>query len=286
MKKLIIAISILGLNLGFYCNSNAQNYNIGPKISVGAGTISSKNLQQSFDMRRVNKKDVASWTTDNKFGTAFGIGLMAQYNFTPKLAVVTEPSYNWLTSSFKTDYAEVNTIDGEREVINSEATIKLNYFNLPLLVKYSFLQGPVGVFVMAGVGFDFLSTPTIDSKEDRIKEKYKNGKLESSEIKNNTISTTLDNFASPRTSLILGLGTTLSVAERPLNIDVRYNLPLTASAMYTSDANYHATSFRNNDVFSIYGKDKAELDAPAYPLNDFKMHTVLLSVSFGLLSNK
>jgi hypothetical protein len=91
-------------------------------------------------------------------------------------------------------------------------------------------------------------------------------------------------FASPRTNFVFGIGKGFDINGKLLTIDVRYNLPLTKSEMYTTDGNYNDGVFKKNNFFGLDGKTDAEKATP-YLLNDFKLSYISLSLTYALFSN-
>ena len=80
------------------------------------------------------------------------------------------------------------------------------------------------------------------------------------------------------------MGTDFELYGRNLSVDIRFNLPLTKSAMFTTDEVYDDITYINNNVFGVLGKDKAESEAPAYMLDDFKMSMIMVSIGYSLFN--
>ena len=76
--------------------------------------------------------------------------------------------------------------------------------------------------------------------------------------------------------------TNLEINDNNLAIGLRYNLPITKSEMYTKDTFWDPFTHKNNEVFGILGKVKAEADAPQFRFNDFKMGYVEISLAYTL----
>lgn len=280
MKKIIVSgiLTITALNL------SAQSFEISPKLSFGTGRIHSKNLTESFNQRNAIKSDVLTWNVKQKFGFTFSIGGCFQYNINQNIAVIGELSFNSLRQKIIIDYFE-NDIDGsgdgDKKTITSEAKIKTTWLGFPLLAQYSF-GDEQKLRIMGGLEFMFMGVPKIESDETKTTETYVSNALVDTKTEVARISTTLNEFKSPRTNLLLGIGTTFNVSDRNLYLDLRFHLPLTKSQMYTTDWVYDDIAFKNNEVFSVWGKSDAELDAPQYRLDDYKLGTIDIVVRYVL----
>jgi len=54
--------------------------------------------------------------------------------------------------------------------------------------------------------------------------------------------------------------------------------------MYTANPVYHDVAYDSNEVFSAWGKNEAELEAPQYRLDNFKISTITISIAYVLFS--
>ncbi len=281
MKKRIIVIGLVAL-----CASDllGQKFELSPKVGFGAGRIYSRNLAENFGYRNDIDGDVLTWDVKQKIGFMFGIGACFQYNINDRLSAFVEPSFYSLNQKTKIDYIK-NSLDGngsgEKRTIISSAKIKMSWMNLPFMIQYGF--GENNAFrISGGMEFLFLRLPEIESDETKITETYINFGLVDNRIEIAKVSGILNEFKSPRTSFVLGLGTIFKISDKNLYLDLRYRLPLTKSTMYTTDANYDDKSFKNNEVFDIWGKADAELDAPQFPLDDYRLNTVEIVLRYVL----
>ncbi len=82
--------------------------------------------------------------------TGFIIGGMLVYDFSPLLALQVEPAY--VMKGSKVDMS----IEESGETIEVEATLSADYFDIPVLLKASFGEGPVKPYLMAGFSIAFL----------------------------------------------------------------------------------------------------------------------------------
>ncbi len=280
MNKIII-IGILAIAT---LNSLAQSFEISPKISFGTGRIHSKNLVENFNYRNAIDKDIITWDVKQKFGFTFGIGGCFQYNITDNLSALVEPTFNSLTQKTTIDYFK-NGLDGngdgDKKIITSSIKMKTLWGSFPLMVQYGFGENKT-FRVLGGLEFLFLGNPKIESDETKTTETYASNVLIDTKTEIAKVSGTIDVFKSPRTSFVIGLGTTFKISDKNLYLDLRYHLPLTKSAMYTTDRNYDDVVFKNNEVFDIWGKTNAEIDSPQFNLNDYKLGTIDFVIRYVL----
>ncbi len=282
MKKIL---PLIGL---FFAFQQAQaQFSIGPKVGLGAATFGSANLKNTMAAEMNAHKDVKEWNVRNRPGLYYSLGVFAQYSFNDRFAILTDLSYNGLNSAIKV-YHEENKLDasgnGDINTIDSRAGIKTSFFSMPLLAKYTFASDK-GLYVTGGFRVNFMGNTYIKSEEVKTKSQYVNSTLSKQTTEPRNVTALMDVTASTRTSFVLGLGTTLPLFEKGLTVDVRYNLPLTKAAMYTTSARFDDIATKNNEIFGYDGKMEAETDNPNFKLNDFKMGILELTLSYPLFSN-
>jgi len=275
-SKLVLSILFL------QCVAQAQ-FSAGAKLNFSTGNIGSQNLTKNLDYQLSISPDITEWGVKRRWGLGIGFGGFVAYNFSERFSILLEPTIDFLKCGI--DFKRVeNNLDGKGNGdIKTESTtsnINLAYFNLPLLARYSVTKN--NFFVEAGLGINFTGVPTITSTSNSQKDNYNNGVLDKTIIDPSyTLQTKLNVFSSPRVNFIFGLGKSFDINGKALTIDVRYSLPLTKSEMFTTDGNYNDGRFQQNDLLGINGKIDAERNAP-YLLNDFKMSTITLSVSYTI----
>ena len=277
MKTLsLICISIMIVNF-----AEAQ-FSGGVKLNVGMGGISSANLEDNLAYQNNYDPKITDWSVDQKWGFNFGFGGFLAYNFSDHFSILTEPTINFLQCAIDISREENNVDangDGDVKTETTESDINLTYFSLPILVRYEF---PSKFYVLAGLGINFTGSPGITSYAYSQKVDYKNGGVDKTTIDPKTnYETSLNVFDSPRFDFVIGIGKTFEVGGKDLNIDLRYNLPLTKSEMFTTDPYYNDGQFKHNDLLGLDGKTDAEKSAP-YLLNDYKMSVLSLSVAYTL----
>ncbi len=265
---------------------NAQ-FSMGVKLDLNYGGIGSENLVKNLDYRRSLDPSITEWSVKNSWGFGFGAGGFLAYNLTNNFSIIAEPTIDYLKCGI--DFRRVdNNVNGNGDgnvvTQTTSSDIDVTYFNLPLLARYSFT--PNKFFLEAGVGINFLGTPNIRSSGMTQVDHFSNGFMTGTTINPTfVLETKLNVFNSPRVNFIFGLGKTFDVNGRALSIDIRYNLPLTESQMFTTDANYNGALFGRNDLLGNGGRLDAEDHAP-FMLNDFKMSVLTLSVSYVLFQKQ
>lgn len=263
--------------------ANAQ-FSAGLKLNLSYGNISSDNLVDNLDYQRKINTKITEWNVDQRWGIGFGYGGFIAYIFPGEnFSFLAEPTIDF--QRFGIDFHRVENKlnsngDGNIETESTTSDLKITYFNLPLLVRYSLPNDLF--FVQAGVGINFTGEPTILSTEMVQKDHYQNFVLDNTTIEPSyNLETKLNVYPCTRFNLVLGIGKAFDVAGRKLAIDVRYNIPLTQSEMFTTNPTYNDGLFRNNNLLGIDGKQDAEKSAP-FLLNDFKMSMVTVSASYTL----
>lgn len=255
----------------------------GVKANLGTSWISSGNLKDNLEFQMNRDVDIKEWNASFRPGAMIGFGGVAQYELTESLFLQGELSFNYQQSRIDIDYLEDNINvngNGETEQINSEAKISSSRFSIPVTVHYSLgLDKPV---LLAGLEANFLSTPQMESTELELVRELENSTLVASESDSEAVVGDLDIFNTTRFNFLLGVAKSVEVAGNKISLQLTYHLPLSASEMYTFNNRvaFDDNSFRNNEVFGAFGKIDAEQDAPAYPLNDFRMHFLDFSVTY------
>jgi len=189
------------------------------------------------------------------------------------LALISELSFYSSKQKDKIDYFKSNLNsngDGDKKTITSELKIKTTAFNFPLMVQYS-IEENKDIRFATGLEFLFVSKPSLESYETKTKDTYVNNALTKTQIDIAQFNAKADVFSTVHTGLIFSLGKTFNISDKNFYIDLRYHLPITKSMMYTTNINYDNVVMKNNDVFDVWGKTDAEIDAPSFPINDFKL---------------
>jgi hypothetical protein len=275
-------IKLLIASLGLCITANAQ-FSAGLKLNLSSGNIRSGNLVKNLDFQRDFNPKITEWDVKVRWGVGFGLGGFVAYNFSDNFSILAEPTIDFLKCGIDFNRIE-NKLDGNGDGdIKFESTasdITVTYFNLPLLARYTFTESKF--FLQGGIGINFNGSPTIKSTSAVQKDNYSNWALNKTTIDAPyTLETRLNVFNSPRINFIFGAGKSFDIKGKDLSIDLRYNLPLTESQMFTTNGNYNEDVFNHNDMLGFGGKAEAENNAP-FLLNDFKMSVITLSISYTL----
>lgn len=277
MKKLSFAIVLLLVSI----NVHAQ-FSGGLKINLGSGGIHSSNLEENLNYQDVTDSKITAWTVDQRWKFGFGIGGFVAYRFSDRFTFLAEPTVNIFKCGIDITREENNIDsngDGDIKFETTESEIDHTYLYLPFLARFEFASK---FYLLGGLGIHFAGSPDIASTATSQKDDYKNGILDKTTIDpKGYLETDLNVFDSPRYDFVLGLGKAFDMNGKELYIDVRYNLPLSKSEMFTTDPRYNDGLFKHNDLLSLKGKTDAEGNAP-FLLNDFKMSMVSLTIGIAL----
>ena len=275
-----IYLTLIGVFLVVHY-TNAQ-WSGGVKIDLGIGGIRSTNLEDNLNFQNSYDVKITGWTVDQHNGFVFGFGGFIAYSFSDRLSLIVEPTIHFLKCGIDFTRQENDVDNNGNGTIKTETTesdISLTYFSLPVLLRYEFASK---FYLLGGLGINFTGSPDITSVSVSQKDEYKNNVLDKTTIDPRfALETRLNVFESPRFDFVFGIGKSFDVSGKALNIDIRYNLPLTKSEMFTTDPYYNDGHFKQNDLLGLDGKYDAEKNAP-FLLNDFKMSVVSVSIALTL----
>ncbi len=94
--------------------------------------------------------------------TAFAIGGVAEYSLSPMIALSVQPMYSQQGSKFKIDGLVVNPL-------STESTVKLNYIDIPVMLKVQFGSSSAKPYVTSGFTLGFLTSAksgSVDFKDE------------------------------------------------------------------------------------------------------------------------
>ncbi len=133
MKKLFL-LSVTFIFLVFFTVSNAQ-IQIGVQAGINLTNVKMELSQQGFE---------------TAMRTRAIVGGILTYNFSPVIALQFEPAYvqKGATVNF--------TAEESGAIVDIEASVSANYFDLPLLLKVSLPYGPIKPYLLAGGSIAFL----------------------------------------------------------------------------------------------------------------------------------
>lgn len=276
MKLLIIGCFLVTLQ-----NVFAQQTEAGISISAGTARFFSRNLRESFAYRNESSSKVILWDVKHRWGLMFNIGGYIKYNLNSSFALQGELNFGYSRSQTDIDYFEDKLDkdgDGKKESISSEITIAASTFAIPISASYS-----VGGKIKLSAGIEFLLTglPVLDSYEVKTTEYYNNFNLDNRETDARGVSARANVFGM-HNYLLLGAGMPIIIKEKKLYIDFLWHLPLSRSELYTGSGAFHDIAYKNNEVFSYWGKKDAESEAPQFPLDDFRLTILNISIKYNL----
>jgi|GEM_PF-2652152 len=264
--------------------SNAQTMSVGFKLNPSLGLIRSAGFKQAASAMESNSNgSIQQYEVRARAGFQFGIGGFFQYEIKERLAVFTDPSFNYSRSKYTQNFNAQNTYNNNQEVqhtIRSTAQIKYFYINIPIMVKYEILPYQK-VFVSGGASLNINMKPKITSEEDSITNYIQAGEIYSTSIKKVSSNATLDKFSSMAVNLNVGIGKSFLVGRYyNLDLELRYQFPLTSTAMYTNDPTFASETLLNN-AFSQTGKEDIEATS-GKSLNRFRSSVISLSIRYIL----
>ncbi|MBX9697755.1 MAG: PorT family protein [Alphaproteobacteria bacterium] len=220
-----------------------------------------------------------------KAGFQFGVGGFFQYEVNERFTVLTDPSFNYFRSKITQNYiAQVYTSNNQevQNSIRSVAQIKYFYLNIPIMVKYEVLPYQK-VFVSGGASVNINMSPKVYADEDSVTNFIQQGEIYATSVKKISSQATLNNFSPVSVNLNLGVGKSFLMGRYyNLDIELRYQFPLTSTAMYTTDETYASETVLNS-VFSQTGKENVE-DSSGKSLNRFRSSVLSLSIRYILWS--
>lgn len=264
---------------------NIQNgytqVNLGLKIGIGDGQIASKNLRKNLNYQNQFDSNIQQWDAKNYLGVFYGFGGFIEFKLNENFSLVSEITFNHLNSRIDINYrrSDVNN-NGNGEVIKIEsiAKIRTSFLSVPFMFRYNFS----GSYILGGVRVNIMGNAKIISEEVKTRLPYSSGTQLESVTEERLIKGSLDKKKLFGLNLILGMGKILQVNDKSLMIDIRYNLPLTRTELYSTNSALSQYSFENDRVFCQQGKSDAEKVAPAYKLKDFKMGLMEISIAYLL----
>ncbi len=284
ISKVAIAIALFFLSLSL----SAQTVSVGFKLNPSLGFIRSSGLKQAAaEVQSQANGSIQEYDVRSKAGFQFGVGGFFQYEINERFTVLTDPSFNYFRSKFTQNYIGQSVSNGDygqkvQHSIRSTAQVKYFYVNVPIMVKYEILPYQK-VFVSGGASVNINFSPKIYSDEDSVTNFIQDEEIYATSIKKISSQANLDKFSPIAVNLNVGLGKSFLMGRYyNLDIELRYQFPLTGTAMYTTDPEYTSTTVLNN-VFSQGGKEDMEAIS-GKNLNRFRSGILSLSIRYILWS--
>jgi len=264
---------------------HAQTKSFGLKLNPSLGFMRSSHLKQASNEIQSNYPGIKEYDIRAKAGFQFGIGLFYQYEINEKFTVFTDPSFNYFRSTFTQNLVGENFVSGGEEqqiTVRSTAKVKYFYANIPIMVKYEILPYQ-RVFLTGGFAVNINTGAKIVADEDSVVNVILDDEIQETRIKNSSSKASIDKFSPVSVNLNLGIGKSFLMGRYyNLDIELRYQFPLTGSSFYTTDQQYQAQTGINN-IFSQSGKESMEA-ASGKSLNNFRASVISLAIRYVLWS--
>lgn len=280
MKKLFIFFFVLTL----INHSGFSQTIFGVKANPTLGFLRSSHLKESVAEQK-NLDGLSQYNYHTTLRLGFGFGGYVEHYFTNSISGLFEPTINFADCRSFLNSSQSNldsTRSGTINTIHSQADVHLVYFNLPVLFKYVF-DHRNKFYAVAGPSVNLFFTPHILSKETNVTSSYGGGILDTSAISSANNKAKLNSFNKINLNLVLGVGKTfhLNGRGRDMNVEIRYNLPITHTSAFTNSAGFATNTF-NNSVYSGPGKAAIEMQVPQYKLDNFRYSSFTISIGFNL----
>lgn len=179
-------------------------------------------LSGGLNMSWISQPEVTGEPLEGDFGSrlSYNVGLFAEYGFNPRLFLLTGINYDQRGFTYK---------DGDKTT-GTDATLKARYLEVPLLLRYNFLEKETfDLYFLGGGSFAFLTGGKVTGSN------YVNGEEGSIDYK------ITDSYNSSSFGIKLGLGAEIPFADNrgATFFDVRYNFGL--SDVITQGGYYEST---------------------------------------------
>ena len=263
----------------------AQTKSFGLKLNPSLGFMRSSHLKQASNEIQSNNSGVKEYDIRSKAGFQFGVGLFYQYEINEKFTVFTDPTFNLFRSTFTQNFVGENYMSGGQEhqvTIRSTAKVSFLYANIPIMVKYELLPYQ-RVFLSGGFSMNINMAGKVKADQDSVDNVIVNEEIDQTFIRNSSSKANIDKFSPVSVNLNLGIGKSFLMGRYyNLDIELRYQFPLTSTSFYTTDTQYQAQAGLNN-VFSQGGKEDVEA-ASGKSLNNFRASVISLAIRYVLWS--
>jgi len=255
----------------------------GAILNLGLGKIKSNNLNKLVGTYKQNDTLITTSNAHSSYGGSIGIGGWVRYPLNPKLSLLAELSLNYQSSKIFINYIwdslDVNK-SGTKHRITSDASVKMFYINLPILLRYRIFENRQ-YYVIGGLTFNITPHPHIKSHEEDITTQYFNDMTYKSTIVKVDEKATLDKYGALNMFLTLGVEKSF---RKKLFLSFKFNLPINPSTLYTSNNSFYNNSL-NNALFTSQGKMMAESYTHVL-LNDFKRTSFIFSINYKITKKK
>jgi hypothetical protein len=263
----------------------AQTITAGFKLNPSLGFMRSRTLKQASHVINNNDDHIDQYDVRSRGGFQFGIGGFFQYQVNSKVSILTDPTLNYSRSKITQTYRSHLVTSSNTETqhtIKSTALIKYAYINIPVMVKYELFPRQ-RAFISGGASVNINFTPTIESAEDSTTNYLLDGEIYETHVKKYSASAAADHFSLIGVNLHAGIGKRFLVGKYyNLELELRYQLPITSTALYTSDQGFAANTL-NNSVFSESGRNAIN-DASGKNIDKFRVSVLSLAIRYTLFT--
>ncbi len=263
----------------------AQTKSFGFKLNPSIGFMRSSHLKQASHEIESNYSGIKEYDIRSKAGFQFGIGAFYQYEINEKFTVFTDPTFNYFRSTFTQNLVGEKFVSGGEEqqlTVRSTAKVKYFYANIPIMVKYELLPYQ-RVFISGGLALNINTGAKIVADEDSVTNVIVNGEIDQTRVRNHSSQAKINKFSPVSVNLNLGIGKSFLMGRYyNLDIELRYQFPLTGSSFYTTDQQYQAQAGING-IFSQDGKENLETFS-GKSINNFKSSVISLAIRYILWS--
>ncbi|MDF2456149.1 MAG: hypothetical protein K0R51_2142 [Cytophagaceae bacterium] len=263
----------------------AQTKSFGFKLNPSLGFMRSSHLKKAAGELESNYAEIKEYDVRSRPGIQFGVGVFFQYEINEKFTLLTDPSFNYFRSTFTQNLVGENVVSGGQEQqVTVRSTAKVNYFyaNVPIMVKYEVLPYQ-RVFLSGGFSVNINTGARVVADEDSVVNVIVDDEITETRVKNSSSQARIDKFSPVSLNLNLGIGKSFLMGRYyNLDIELRYQFPLTSSSFYTTDQQYQAEVGINN-IFSQAGKENMEA-ASGKSINNFRSSVISLAIRYVLWS--
>lgn len=180
----------------------------------------------------------------------FDGGIFLMYRITNRLSVALEGLYFQYRYSYKTTYNWLDATDGTSFSLEQEQFNRLNYFEIPLMLRYDFTIRKVTPFVQGGIFSGFMHSAVNQS----VSRQY-SSQLSPSEETKNPLTQTNDRYTKVHLGAIGGAGISFFAGKVMLTLggNVRYSLlPPTGNLYRFNDQAATSTAYLDvQDNFNL-----------------------------------
>jgi len=151
----------------------------------------------------------------------FNGGIFLMYRITNRLSVTLEGLYFQYRYSYKNEYMWTDANDGTAFSLQQEQFNRLNYFEIPLMLRYDFTIRRVTPFVQGGIFTGFMHSAVAQTVSRQF-----SSQLSPSEETKNPLTQTNDRYAKVHLGAIGGAGVSFFAGKIMLTLggNVRYSL--------------------------------------------------------------